>query len=59
MTPEQTTTTRPAPRAPAGGTAIPIAAARLALAIRFHLDVPGETPEARYFAATGRYPCDD
>lgn len=52
------TTPRPAPSvAPAA--APTISAAELARRIRIHLDAAGPTPEARYYAATGRYPCDD
>ena len=39
--------------------AVPIAPAKIATRIRVHLAVDAPTPEARYFQATGRYPCDD
>ena len=35
------------------------APAKIATRIRVHLAVDAPTPEARYFQATGRYPCDD
>lgn len=61
MSPEHAPRTVPAGTAPAGTTPHPaLASARsIAQRIAYHHAAPGDTPEERYLAATGRWPNDD